>query len=92
MDKGYIKINKWLLQVVSKCCESKASLIHFQYASGNSSIYSNCANALPSAIDLVTVQLHRCSERFVEPPIDNMDRLVDELVIATKNLLYTRDH
>jgi surfactin synthase thioesterase subunit len=65
---------------------AKIRMFCFPYAGGNGSTYLSWANALPSSVELFTVELPGRSYRFGEPAYSSMDNLIDDLMQVFPNL------
>ncbi|WP_339388642.1 thioesterase II family protein [Vibrio caribbeanicus] len=54
-------------------------IICFPYAGGNASTYSNWHRYLPSDIEVIAIQPPGRANRLIEPAIDNVDELIENL-------------
>jgi surfactin synthase thioesterase subunit len=79
---------KWLL-TWKKNPQSQLRLFCFPFAGGGGYLYKPWAMSLPSSIDLYAVQIPGRENRVSEPPIIDMDQLVNNLVEALTPFLQT---
>ncbi|AZS50299.1 thioesterase [Entomomonas moraniae] len=62
--------------------QAKQRIICLPHAGGCASFFKKWTMTLPSSIELIAVQYPGREERLVEPLINNMEQLIDELIIA----------
>lgn len=70
-----------------KAVEPRARLFCFHYAGGGGSAFLQWANALPSSIEIVAIQLPGRENRILEPVAEDMPKLLAELLEDLSPLL-----
>jgi medium-chain acyl-[acyl-carrier-protein] hydrolase len=75
------KANPWLLCFAPRP-DARLRLFCFSYAGGGGAMYRSWLGALPQSIQLCAVQLPGRENRFREPAVASIRRLVDELLAA----------
>jgi medium-chain acyl-[acyl-carrier-protein] hydrolase len=77
----------WLSRPRNRRSAPCLRLFCIPYAGGGAQIYRSYADALPAAVEVCAVQLPGRERRFVEPPLESVDAIVDQLApVVAKEL------